>query len=294
MYYEKHLAQLVRALDYSRGRKFESCTVSFSFTKYTRKVMEKMEKWIGRSKLFLKRNSSTILTCVGGAGVVATAVMAVKATPKALYLIEEAREEKGEELTKFEIVKAAGPVYIPTILVGASTIACVLGANILNHRQQASIVSAYALLDNTYKDYKKKVEELYGEGAHDNVRSEIAKDKYVEVADMALSPDKELFYDGFGDRYFESTKHAVQFAEYQINREINMRGWVTVNEFYEWLDIDPIDGGDALGWSEGGNLARYWQGWVDFDHHKVVLDDGLECRIISIVQEPYLNFEDDF
>ena len=86
----------------------------------------------------------------------------------------------------------------------------------------------------------------------------------------------------------------MQFAEYQINREINMRGWVTVNEFYEWLEIDPIEGGDALGWSEGGNLARYWQGWVDFDHHKVVLDDGLECRIVSMVQEPYLNFEDDF
>lgn len=246
-----------------------------------------------RSKLFLKRNSSTILTCIGGAGVVATGVMAIKATPKAMMLLEEAREEKGEDLTNFEIIKTVGPVYIPTVLVGVSTIACIFGANILNQRQQASIVSAYALLDNSYKDYKKKVEELYGEEAAANVRSEIAKDKSIDVTNITLSDDKRLFYDSFSGRYFESTIEDVQRAEYYVNRDVHMRGWVTLNEFYEWLDIDPIDGGDALGWSEGGNLARYWQCWIDFTHTKAEIDENLECIIVAMFQEPYLDFEDD-
>ena len=46
-------------------------------------------------QLFLRRNSSTILTCAGGVGVVATAVLTAKATPKAMRLLEEARNEKG-------------------------------------------------------------------------------------------------------------------------------------------------------------------------------------------------------
>lgn len=100
------------------------------------------------SKVFFKRNASTILTCAGGAGVVATSVMAVKATPKVLRILDQAKEEKNDKLTKFEIVKMAGPVYIPTFLVGAGTLACIFGANILNKRQQAALISAYALLEN--------------------------------------------------------------------------------------------------------------------------------------------------
>ena len=136
--------------------------------------MGKMNKLLSGSKLFFKRNSSTILTCLGGAGVVVTTIMAVKTTPKASALLEEAKKEKGEDLTKLEIVRIAGPVYIPTILVGASTIACIVSANILNKRQQASITSAYALLDNSYREYRKKVEEVYGENANAEIQSEIA------------------------------------------------------------------------------------------------------------------------
>lgn len=73
---------------------------------------------------FWHRNTSTVLTCLGGVGVVATTVMAIKATPKALKKIETAEQEKGEELSKWETVKVAGTTYLPTILVGASTNTC--------------------------------------------------------------------------------------------------------------------------------------------------------------------------
>ena len=122
-----------------------------------------MNKLVGKTKWFLKRNGSTILTIGGAAGVIATAVVAVKETPKALYLLEQAKKEKGEDLTKFEKVKVAGPVYIPSIILGASTIACIFGANVLNKRQQAVMTSAYALLDSSYKEYKKKVKEVLKE-----------------------------------------------------------------------------------------------------------------------------------
>lgn len=242
------------------------------------------------SKLFVKRNASTILTITGGVGVVTTTILAVKATPKALKVLEEAREEKSEELTNLEVIQVAGPAYIPAVLTGVGTLTCIFGAHILSKRQQASLLGAYALLDQSYKEYIAKVDELYGEGASEKVKEEIAKDKYEESEHEDELP---LFYDTFSGRYFNTTKENVLSAEYYINREIHMRGWADLNEFYEMLDLDPIEGGETLGWSEGGNLARYWQGWIDFTHSKIIMDDGLECHTISMFQEPYPNFEDD-
>lgn len=250
-----------------------------------------MEKLIHRSKLFLKRNSSTILTVTGAVGVVATSVMAVKATPKAMRLLNEAKEEKGEELTRFEAAQVAGPAYIPAILTGVGTIACIFGANTLNKRQQAALMSAYALLDNSYKEYKAKVEELYGEEGRDRILDEIAKDKYNESS-IKPSSDKQLFYDEYSRRYFESTIEEVQKAEYDLNRDIQTQGYATLSEFYERLGIEDYDDGGMLGWSERENFARYWQSWVDFSHTKAELDDGLECIILTMWSEPYIELDD--
>lgn len=243
-----------------------------------------------RSKMFLSRNGSTILTCIGGVGVVATAVMAVKATPKAMALLDAAAAEKGEKLTKWETVTVAGPVYIPAIVTGAATIACIFSANALNKRQQATLTSAYALLNTTYQDYKKKTIELYGEEADEHIREEIAKDKYEEV-DIVAEVGKRLFYDEFSGRYFESTMEKVIQAQYEINRKISQNSGAYLNEWYEALDLPPVDYGDGLGWCTGMLEAYQWGTWLEFAHKKVLIDDDLECIIITMSTEPIYDFE---
>ena len=250
-----------------------------------------MNKLVHRTKLFVGRNGSTILTGMAGVGLVATAVLTAKATPKAMTRVENAREEKGEELTKVETAIAAAPAYIPPLITGAATLICMFGVNALSKRQQASLVSAYALLDNSYKEYKKKVEELYGEGANNNVKAEIAKDKYEE-SDIKPADGMKLFYDDFSGRLFESTIQKVQEAEYNINRDLSMRGYATLNEFYNYLGLVPIDGGDELGWSAGMNFDYYWQEWIDFGHHKTTMGDDLECIMITMFSEPTLGWEE--
>lgn len=249
-----------------------------------------MNNLLRKSKVFLDRNAPTILTCLGGAGVVATTVMAVKATPKALELLEHAEEEKGEELTKLEVVKVAGPTYIPSILIGVTTIACIFSANMLNKRHQAAITSAYALLDNSYKQYKGKVKELYGEEADTRVREELAKDKYEET-EIETEDGKLLFYDQFSERYFNATMETVLNAEYEINKKITQYGGAYLNEFYEFLDIPPVEYGNTLGWSTGGLMYNSWASWLDFRHEKVVMDDGLECYLIDFADEPVCDFD---
>jgi hypothetical protein len=248
-----------------------------------------MRNWLGSSKLYLKRNSSTILTCIGSVGVVATSIMAVKATPKAMKLLQKAKEEKGEELTTVEKVTVAGPAYIPATVMGASTIVCIVGANVINKRQQASMMSAYALLDKSYKEYKAKVADIYGEEKEEEIRNEIAKDHYSGQG--VTNKKNTLFYDEFSKQYFESTIERVQQAEYQLNRDLTMRDYAYLNEFYEYIGIDGIDSGWKLGWSVGACFDLYWQNWIDFSHPKMILEDGTECIKIVMFQEPIIDFE---
>lgn len=129
-----------------------------------------------RPQAFIKKNGATILTCVGVIGVVATAVTAVKATPKAMVLLNNAKREKGEPLTKLEMIKVAAPAYIPSILIGTGTMACIIGSNVLNRQHQAALVGAYTMLDQSYKEYRNKVDELYGEEAVKQIEEELEKD----------------------------------------------------------------------------------------------------------------------
>ena len=64
-----------------------------------------------------------------------------------------------------------------------------------------------------------------------------------------------------------------------------------MNEFYELMGVPTVDYGDYLGWSSNEMYDTWWASWVDFTHDKVVMDDGLECYIISFPQEPTFGFE---
>lgn len=249
------------------------------------------------NKHFWHRNASTVLTILGGVGVVATSVMAVKATPKALKKIDEAKEEKGEELSKWETVKVTGTTYIPTIIVGASTIACIFGSNILNKRQQASLASAYALVDQSYREYKNKVKELYGEETHQEIIDAITAENVGINAPGFVSNDKlyvdeqcgepRLFYDEYGNRFFEATLEQVISAEYHLNRNYSLRGYTVLNEFYEFLGIEPTDYGSELGWANYDDDMA----WIDFNH-RVTDIRGKECVIIDMPFAPDLEWRE--
>ena len=256
----------------------------------------------------LKRASPTILTVVAVIGVVATAVTAVRATPKALEAIDEQSVEEspnGEpvfvELTPLAKAKTAWKYYIPTALIACGTISCIIGANVLNKRHQAQLISAYALIKESYNQYRGAAKSVYGEDADRKIQAEMAKETFVGDHSwggaFVYTPDmddgeKSLFYDMYGKRYFQSTIAAVINAQYHINRNLQNRGYATVNEFYSFLGIDEIDGGDEIGWSMDEILAGSGWNWLDFENHQTTTDDGLECCIISTYYTPSLIDED--
>lgn len=245
---------------------------------------------MNKTQLFLKRYSSTILTVVGATGVVVTSALSVKATPKALELLEEAKQKKGEDLTVIETIEVAWKPYIPAIISGCSTIACIFGANILNTRNQASLMSAYALLDNAYKEYRNKVNDIYGEESKTNVTQEIIKSKFNDDNDMELDDSKLLFFDYQSMQFFQSTMEEVMHAENEFLETFHERGYACLNEYYDMLHIPHADYGYQLGWFDIENNDPYNCHELEFEYEKVLINDDLECWIISTNIPPALDY----
>lgn len=231
------------------------------------------------------KRTSTILTILGAAGTIATAVLAVKETPKVLNSLEEAQREKGEDLTKKEIVKTAAPYYIPAAIACAATLSCIFGANVVNKRTQASLMSAYALLDRLHKEYQNKIK-VISEEVDIKAKQEIAKDRYDE--DTRIHNGEQVFFDFYSLRYFDSTMEKVRKAEEEVNRLLKERKYVFLNEFYDMLDIPRLDDG-GLTWSIYDGYSE-----VGFNYDVAMIDDGdegdVKCCIISFDNEPAIGY----
>lgn len=122
---------------------------------------------------------------VGIAGMITTTILAVKATPKALKLIDEAKKEEAEEaveLKPIEVVKVAWKPYIPAMISGALSIGCVVGASTVHVKRNAALATAYQLAANTLSDYKEKVIETIGEEKEREVQKKVDAKKGVTAS----------------------------------------------------------------------------------------------------------------
>ena len=252
-------------------------------------------------KSFLKK-TPTILSFLGAAGVITTSMLAVRVTPKALKKInnDSKKNHKGDPnaYTSIEAIKSAWIYYIPSIIIGASTIACIFASDTLNKNTQSALMGSYILVNESFKEYRQKLKTLYGEETHKRIVDEIAKDAHINaptiVGNSSLRWDdgedetRRLFYDSFSKRYFESTLSRVLEAEYHLNRNfiIGMGCGIAINDFYDFLGISGIKDGNDLMWFYEDGIS-----WIDFDHLLTVMDDGLEVCIIDIIFPPRLEYE---
>ena len=248
-----------------------------------------------KAQHYTKKNTSTILSCLGALGVVGTTVSAVKATPKAITVLQEQEEIKMERdnqsLTAFEKALVLAPVYFPTILFGTATITCIFGANALNKKKQAALTSAYAYLNSSFNEYKDKVKAIYGEDGEKRVREEIAKDKYIQQS-IPESNEDMLFFDEYSGRYFELTLFDLQNAVYRLNRTFALEGYTNLNEFYRYVDLPETDYGEVLGWSGLKCWETVNSAWIDIKWEDMELSDGLVAHAIHFPIPPEEGYEE--
>lgn len=248
-----------------------------------------------KTQHYVKKNASTILTCMGALGVVGTTLSAIKATLKAIDVLEDEEEIKierdNQSLTTFEKALVVTPVYFPTILLGTATITCIFGANILNKKKQATLVSAYAYLNSSFNEYKDKVKVIYGEDGEKRVRDELAKDKYIQQS-MSESDKDILFFDEYSGRYFESTLFNLQNAIYKLNRTFALEGYTNLNEFYRYVDLPETEYGEVLGWSGVKCWEVFNNAWIEIKWEDMELPDGLVAQAIRFPIPPEEGYEE--
>lgn len=149
---------------------------------------------------FIRKNASTILSIIGGIGVVGTAILTAKATPKALEVIRaDSRinhDGDPDAYTVAEAIKSSWSYFITPAMSGVATLFCIFGAGVLNKKQVNSVLAASGIINGMYKDYRQKNIELHGLDTDKEIMASIA-------ADEADTEVHVCAYDAFGTSCLE-------------------------------------------------------------------------------------------
>lgn len=247
-------------------------------------------KFFKTVEAFTVKHGPEILTGLGITGMITTTVLAVKATPKALRLIEAEKEVTcKDELTPIEVVKVAWKPYIPATITCVTSAACLIGANSVHTRRHAALATAYKLSETALAEYKAKVVETIGEKKEKIIKDNIAKDKVeknpVDSNTVIITGKGDtLCLDGAFGQYFKSDIDNIKRAVNNINYRLLSEDYVSLNEFYDELGIDHIDVGDMIGW----NISKHGQLEVYFSYQGA--KDGTPCVVIEYNTPPQYDY----
>jgi hypothetical protein len=242
----------------------------------------------------LSKHSPEILVGFGIAGMVTTVVLAVKATPKALHLIEEKKEElEVDELTPVEVVKTTWKCYVPAAISGVASAAFIIGSNSVNAKRNAALATAYKLSETALTEYRDAVIETVGEKKEKTVQDKLAekhvKDNPVKTSEIYVTgKGQTLCLDPLSHRYFYCSKDRIDRAINKLNFEINSSPFdnmgVTLNDFYEEIGLPCSATGDGLGWNLRTGLIEYHPGSQivpEGEEH-----EGEPCLVIEFTNPP--------
>lgn len=238
-----------------------------------------------QARSVVSKHSPEILTGIGIAGMITTTVLAVRATPKALRLIEEKNKEReyhneDDPMTKIEIVKTCWKVYTPATIMGVISIACIIGASSVSARRTAALTTAYKLSESALSEYKDKVIETIGEKKEHNMREKMAQDRIdkdpVSKHEVIVTEKgNTLCYDYISKRYFKSDIDRIRKAENAINKRMlhDICGYASLNEFYDEIELERVEYGDELGWNT--------ENLIDLDIGPGMAEDDTPCIVVA-------------
>lgn len=237
----------------------------------------------------LSKHSPELLTGIGVAGMITTTVLAVKATPKALHLIDAKKEElnleSDEKLTPMETVKATWKCYIPAAITGVTSVACLIGASSVNARRNAALATAYNLSATALAEYKDKVVETIGEKKEQIIRDKVAEERIKKEpvnnsAIIVSGTGNTRCFDTITKRRFTSDIEQIKRIVNELNRRmVNGEDYISLNDFYYELGLDGCAVGDDLGW----NVTR---GLIELDFSAQLDADGIPCIVLDYAVAP--------
>lgn len=267
-----------------------------------------VSKFFKMAQKTIAKYSPEILTGIGIAGMITTTVLAVKATPKALEKIKEEKVKVYDELDPsevpaqgipedvklkpMEVVKVTWKCYVPAVITGTASIACIIGANKVNYARNAALATAYNLSQTALAEYKKKVVETIGEKKEQTIREKIAQDKVDKVEKV---PNNEIVMIGSGDVLFLEpvSMRCFMSNEEEVRRIINnlnyrmisgYEEYISLSEFYDEIGLARTSTSDDVGW----NIGRDGQISISFVAAKN--NEGKPCLMLDYMVSPRYDY----
>lgn len=205
---------------------------------------------------FVIDNSPGILTGLGVAGAVTTAVLTGRATWNSALLVNKVNGEKNVDdlyMPPKEMVQLVWKEFIPPVAVGLVTVTAIIGANQIGTRRTAAIAAAFKLSEQLNEDYKKKVLETLGIQKEEKMRSELAAEKMEKNPPPAnmlvVAGSNALFYDELSGRYFHNTMENVAKAVNEVNHQVNHYHHASLTDFYDHIGLESTRFSDDVGWN---------------------------------------------
>lgn len=254
-------------------------------------IKESLMQTYKRTELKVRKHSPEILAGVGVVGVIASTVMACKATTKLSDILEESKDQldqiktvavdpayadkyseddakKDTTITYVQTGVKVAKLYAPSVILCAGSLGCLLASNNILKKRNAALSAAYMTVDKSFKEYRKRVAERFGDEVEKEIRYNI-KAKEVTTVDESGNEVTETIkvMDGTDDpntysdyaRFFDESCAAWQNdAEYNLtflkaqqqyaNDLLKSRGRLFLNEVYRMLGIDETKAGQVVGW----------------------------------------------
>lgn len=267
-------------------------------------IMKSVNGVASKTVMKLKKHSPEILVVAGIAGTVVSAVLACKATTKVAEILDETKGTldtihegmetgaiNGQEYTtedgkKDTVVVYAqtgmklAKLYAPAIILGTLSITSILASNNILRKRNVALGAAYAAIDKSFKEYRGRVIERFGEQVDTELKYGIKAKKFEEievdpetgkekkvkktvmVADPNLQSDYAVYFDSKSRNYETNPDYNRMFLKAQqafANDKLKTRGHLFLNEVLDDLDLPRTPAGQIVGWTKDGP-----DGYVNF------------------------------
>lgn len=267
-------------------------------------ILKSVNGVTSKAVMKLKKHSPEILVVAGIAGTVVSAVLACKATTKVAEILDETKGTldtihegmetgviNGQEYTNEDGKKDTVVVYAqtgmklaklygPAIILGTLSVTSILASNNILRKRNVALGAAYAAIDKSFKEYRGRVIERFGEQVDTELKYGIKAKKFEEievdpetgkekkvkktvmVADPNLQSDYAVYFDSKSRNYETNPDYNRMFLKAQqafANDKLQTRGHLFLNEVLDDLDLPRTPAGQIVGWTKDGP-----DGYVNF------------------------------
>ena len=240
---------------------------------------------------YASEHKTTLMIGGGVAGLWIAGITAIRATPKASMLLEERRCQKHDEyiedheknpgLSIKDYIQVTWKYYLPPMALAAVSTGAIIFAHKSDRKQNAALAAAYALSEGHLREYTEKVIETVGEKKEKEVREAIDKDRVennppVDGEIISTGQGDTLCMDAWSGRYFYSDIEILRRAAVDLSRAVLNDETVTLNDFYDRINLDETKMGDSFAWEIGTHqelIELNYSSQLDYKKRPVLVID---------------------